>query len=143
MGYSKREIAQILQIDKSSVNRDIHFIRQQELENIKNHIQEKMPEEYHMIGVSINQVLKKALDTGNTTADERIKLQALSLVKECNTHKLDMITNGTVVSDALQHVNCKTERLSLAADKKQLEDIREDIAADDDIDIEKTNNDIF
>ena len=96
-----------------------------------------------MIGVSINQVLKKAWHIGNTTADERIKLQALSLVKECNTHKLDMITNGTVVSDALKYVNGKTERRGLAADKKQLEDIREDIAADDDIDIEKTNNDIF
>ena len=138
-----REIAQILQIDKSSVNRDIQFIRQQAQENIEHHIQENMPEEYHMIGVSINQVLKKAWHIGNTTADERIKLQALSLVKECNTHKLDMITNGTVVSDALKYVNGKTERLSLAADKKQLKDIREDIAADDDIDIEKTNNDIF
>ena len=60
MGYSTREIAQILQIDKSAVNRDIHFIRQQAQENIKNHIQERMPQEYHMVEVSINQVLKKA-----------------------------------------------------------------------------------
>ena len=34
-------------------------------------------------------------------------------------------------------------RLSPAEDKKQLEDIREDIIADEDIDIEKTNSDIF
>jgi hypothetical protein len=57
--------------------------------------------------------------------------------------RVGRVTNGTVVSDALKYVNGKTERQSLAADKKQLKDIREDIAADDDIDIEKTNNDIF
>jgi hypothetical protein len=57
--------------------------------------------------------------------------------------RVGCVTNGTVVSDALKYVNGKTERQSLAADKKQLKDIREDIAADDDIDIEKTNNDIF
>ena len=125
MGYSMREIAQILQIDKSAVNRDIHFIRQQAQENIKNHIQEKMPQEYHMVEVSINHVLKKAWHIANTTADERIKLQALSLVKECNTHKLEMITNGTVVSDALKYVNGKAEKLKTNVNNAALEEEEE------------------
>ena len=116
-----REIAQILQTDKSAVNRDIHFIKEQAQENIKNHIQEKRPQEYHMVEVSINQVLKKAWHIANTTADERIKLQALSLVKECNTHKMEMITNGAVVSDALKYVNGKAERLVRDGSLKQSE----------------------
>jgi hypothetical protein len=126
MGYSQREIAQILQIDKSAVNRDIHFIRQQAQENIKNHIQQRMPEEYHMVGVSINHVLKKAWHIANTTADERIRLQALSLIRECDSSRLEMITNGTVVSDALKYVNGKAEKLSAAADKTSKNDKEEE-----------------
>ena len=111
IGYSNREIAQILHIDKSSVNRDLLFIRQKAQENIKNHIQGRMPQEYHMVEVSINQVLKKAWHIASTTADERVRLQALSLVKECNAHKMEMVTNGSIVSDALKYVNGKAGKL--------------------------------
>jgi hypothetical protein len=111
MGYSQREIARILQIDLSAVTRDIRFLRQQAQENIKNHIQQRMPEEYHIVGVSINHVLKKASHIANSTADERIRLQALSLIRECDSNRLEMITNGTVVSDALKYVNAKAEKL--------------------------------
>jgi uncharacterized membrane protein YukC len=157
MGYSMREIAQILQIDKSAVNRDIHFIRQQAQENIKNHIQERMPQEYHMVEVSINHVLKNAWHIANTTADERIKLQALSLVKECNSHKLEMITNGTVVSDALKYVNGKAEKLKLESEsesneseepdygeEEELEEKQEkDTGELEDKEEETTTNDVF
>jgi hypothetical protein len=105
MGYSQREIAHILQVDLAAVNRDLRFIRQQAHNIIHTHIQQRMPEEYHLVGVSINQVLKKAWHIANTTPDERIKLQALSLVKDCTTSRLEMITNGIVVSDALKYVN--------------------------------------
>jgi predicted transcriptional regulator len=111
MGYSQREIARILQIDLAAVRRDLHFIRQQAYNIIHTHIQERMPEEYHLVRVSINQVLKKAWHIANTTPNERIKGQALWLVKECNTHRPEMITNGTVVSDALKYVNGKAEKL--------------------------------
>jgi hypothetical protein len=88
MGYSQREISRILQVDLAAVNRDIRFIRQQAQDMIHNHIEETMPEEYYMAKVSINNVLKKAWHLANTTASERIKLHALSPVKECSTYKL-------------------------------------------------------
>jgi hypothetical protein len=66
MGYSQREITCIFQIDLAAVNRDLHFLRQQ-AHNITYHIQERMPEEYHLVGVPINQVLKKAWHVANTT----------------------------------------------------------------------------
>jgi hypothetical protein len=115
MGYNQREIAHKLHVDTAAVNRDIHFIRQQAQENIKTHISQKMPEEYHKVEVSIAQVLKKAWEIVNRTTDERIRLQALALIKECNTNRLEMITNDTVVSDALKYVNDKAEKLAATA----------------------------
>jgi hypothetical protein len=64
------------------------------------------------VGVSINQVLKKAWEIVDKTADERIRLQALAPIRECNPSRLEMITNGTVVSDALKYVNGKAEKLA-------------------------------
>jgi hypothetical protein len=126
MGYSQRELAQILRVDLAVINRDLHFIRRQAQENIQKHISKTMPEEYHMVGVSINQVLKKAWHIASTTANERVRLQALSLVNECNTHKLEMITNGTVVSDALKYVNGKAEKLAERVTKSESEPFEEE-----------------
>ena len=126
MGYSQREISRILQIDLSAVTRDIRFLRQQAQENIKNHIQQRMPEEYHMVEVSINHVLKKAWHIANTTADERIRLQALSLIRECDSSRLEMITNGTVVSDALKYVNGKAEKLNANLGSQKSEQLEQE-----------------
>ena len=36
-------------------------------------------------------------------------MQALSLAKECYFMKLDLLTNATVVDDAISFVSCKSE----------------------------------
>jgi hypothetical protein len=41
------------------------------------------------------------------TEDKREKIQALSLAKECYAMKLDLITNATVVDDAIRFVTEK------------------------------------
>jgi hypothetical protein len=39
------------------------------------------------------------------TEDKREKIQALSLAKECYSMKLDLLTNATVVDDAIRFVS--------------------------------------
>jgi hypothetical protein len=41
--------------------------------------------------------------------DKREKIQALSLAKECYSMKLDLLTNATVVDDAIRFVSSKTK----------------------------------
>jgi predicted transcriptional regulator len=45
-GYSQWDVAEELQIDQSTVSRDIQYLRQQAQENLQKHIQQKLPEEY-------------------------------------------------------------------------------------------------
>ena len=40
-----------------------------------------------------------------TSEDKREKIQALSLAKECYSMKLDLLTNATVVDDAIRFVS--------------------------------------
>lgn len=57
-GHSGTDIAKILQVDKSLVSRDIIFLRQKAQENLKSHIQDRLPEEYQRCLTGINQILK-------------------------------------------------------------------------------------
>ena len=50
-------------------------------------------------------ITKEAWNTSQQTEDKREKLQALSLVKECYSMKLDLLTNATVVDDAIRFVS--------------------------------------
>ena len=53
-GYSQWDIADELQIDQSTVSRDIQCLRQQASENLKSHIQNKLPEEYQRCLTGLN-----------------------------------------------------------------------------------------
>jgi hypothetical protein len=48
-------------------------------------------------------------NTAQQTEDKREKIQALSLVKECSSMKLDLLTNATVVDDAIRFVSQKSK----------------------------------
>jgi predicted transcriptional regulator len=104
-GYSQREISQTLQVGLATVNRDIFYLRDQAKDNIKRYIDEKLPEEYEKCMVGLNAITKEAWNTSEQTEDRKEKIQALSLAKECYSMKLDLLTNATVVDDAIRFVS--------------------------------------
>jgi predicted transcriptional regulator len=108
-GHSQREIAQILQVSNGTVNRDLSILRQQAKSNIKKYIDERLPEEYEKCLVGLTAITKEAWNTSQQTEDKREKIQALSLAKECYSMKLDLLTNATVVDDAIRFVSQKSE----------------------------------
>src|SRR2546426_12702896 len=103
-GNSQTEIAKTLQVDLSIISRDISYLRQQAKANIKKYIDERLPVEYEKCLVGLNAIVKEAWTTSQQTEDRREKIQALSLAKECYGMKLDLLTNATVVDDAIKFV---------------------------------------
>lgn len=87
-----------------TVNRDLSFLRQQAKSNIKKYIDERLPEEYEKCLVGLNVIVKEAWTTSQQALDKREKIRALSLAKECYSMKLDLLTNATVVDDAIRFV---------------------------------------
>jgi hypothetical protein len=106
---NQSEIARILQVDKSIICRDIGYLRQQSKNNIKRYIDERLPEEYEKCLVGLNAITREAWNTAQITEDKREKIQALSLAKECYSMKLDLLTNATVVDDAIRFVSQKSK----------------------------------
>jgi hypothetical protein len=131
-GYSQWDVAEELQIDQSTVSRDIQYLRQQAQENLQKHIQQKLPEEYQRCLTGMNQVLKLSWQIANnntpkqndqddndnintiTTGDDRTRLQALSLINDCYKYIIDLTTNGVVITDAIKFVQTNKEKLSMS-----------------------------
>ena len=102
---NQSEIARILQVDKSIICMDIAYLRQQSKHNIRRYLDETLPEEYEKCLVGLTAITKEAWNTAQSTEDKREKIQALSLAKECYSMKLDLVTNATVVDDAIRFVS--------------------------------------
>src|ERR671931_655127 len=112
-GYSQREISQVLQVGLATVNRDISYLRNEAKANIKKYIDERLPEEYEKCLVGLNAITKEAWTTSYQTHDKREKIQALSLAKDCYSMKLELLTNATVVDDAIRFVSCSKLKANL------------------------------
>jgi predicted ribosome-associated RNA-binding protein Tma20 len=124
-------------------------LRGQARQNLQKHIQDKLPEEYQNCMVGINQVLKICWEIVNksrivyndgqtvTMTDNKTVLQALALINDCNKYKMDLTTNGVVITDAvkfIQNSSCSLFRTY----KEQLEEKQEEETGE-----QETTNRIF
>src|SRR5919198_1773804 len=151
-GYNQSEISRILRISQPTINRDITFLRQQAKHNIKRYIDERLPEEYEKCLVGLTAILREAWDTSQQTEDKREKIQALSLAKDCYSMKLDLLTNATVVDDAIRFVSQKSKdkvKSSNSSEGEKEEPNEPDYDEDDEDQLEEekqnelTNNKVF
>jgi hypothetical protein len=86
----------------------------------------------------INQVLKICWDIVNksrnvdnydgngqttTVIDNKTVLQALALINECNKYKMDLATNGVVITDAIKFVQTNKEKYLFLL-KKMIKNLR-------------------
>jgi hypothetical protein len=54
----------------------------------------------------------------NAEINKREKIQALSLAKECYSMKLDLLTNATVVNDAMRFVSSNNNKKSVSNEEE-------------------------
>jgi hypothetical protein len=66
---------------------------------------ERLPEEYEKCLVGLNAITREAWTTAQNTEDKREKIHALALSKECYSMKLELLTNASVVDDAIRFVS--------------------------------------
>src|ERR671931_1305894 len=133
-GYSQREISQTLQVGLATVNRDVSYLRHQAKANIKRYIDERLPEEYEKCLIGLNAITKEAWNTAHNTEDKREKMQALSLAKECYSMKLELLTNATVVDDAIRFVSHRSK------DKENMKSFSKNINSDGEKNTEPTES---
>ena len=88
-----------------------------------------------------------------TMTDNKTVLQALALINDCNKYKMDLTTNGVVITDAIKFVQTNKEKLNTSTkedkeskerdydeDKDHLEEKQEEETGEIE---EETTNQIF
>ena len=121
-----------MRVGIGTINRDIQYLRQQAKENIRKYIDERLPEEYEKCLVGLTAILREAWNTSQQTEDRREKIQALSLAKECYSMKLDLLTNATVVDDAIRFVTDRSKGKDREQVKSSLSTSSSDSSNEDD-----------
>jgi predicted transcriptional regulator len=132
-GYNQSDIAKILQISQPTISRDIQYLKQLARSNITKYIDKELPFEYDKCLAALHSLQKKAWEISqNSETEERTKVQALSLAKECVINKLELLTNATVVDDAIRFVQESKEKLMCSKAKEEDDNDRESKEPDDD-----------
>jgi len=107
-GHSQIEISAILHVDESIISRDVSYLRKQSKEKIKEYVDEKLPEEYEKCLTGLNSILRETWNISQNTPDNKEKIQALSLAKECYSMRLDLLTNVNVINDVIRFISSST-----------------------------------
>lgn len=104
-GNNQSQIADTLQVSEATICKDLEYLREQSRDNIRKYIDEKLPNEYEKCLVGLTAILRESWDMAQKPdIDRREKIQALSLAKDCYTTKMELLTNATVVDDAIKFV---------------------------------------
>ena len=110
----------------TTVHRDLAFLRKQAQENLRTHIQERLPEQYQKCINGLNQVLKIGWNIVNSDSSSPAnRLQGLALINDSYKYLMDLTTNGVVVTDAIKYVQDQMNQLN-KSEKVLLQDIKEE-----------------
>jgi hypothetical protein len=104
-GYNQSDISRTLQFSEPTISRDIAFLDQQAKEELRNHIEDKVPQEYKHCVAGINQILRIIWSiAANTELNGRERIAALALANECYKHRMELATNSAVLKDSLKFI---------------------------------------
>jgi hypothetical protein len=125
-GLSLGEIARELQVSRASISSDIAYLRNEAKESIKEYATEYLPEQYQVCLTALDETIKRAFETLETSDDNREKLHAMELFKDTHLVKLELLSNATTIDSALNYIRNKQQQ---QAQQKRL---ASDLAIDDD-----------
>ena len=94
-GLTQKEIAEKLDINQSTVSRDLHFIRQNARAHIENHLQNDIPFEFQSILRGLDEIIKTIW---NMVEDQEIaakeKYDFLNLLASLYTKRMQLLIGG-------------------------------------------------
>jgi predicted transcriptional regulator len=117
-GFNEYNIATELKVSQSTVSRDISYVQLQARENLQKHIQERLPQEYQCCMAGINRILQLTWEIAEKPTDDKTRLQAFAQLNEGYKFKMDLTTNGVVITDAIKFVQTNKEKLTMSSKKE-------------------------
>jgi DNA-binding Lrp family transcriptional regulator len=128
-GYTNQsEIAHKLNVSEPTVSRDIQFLNRQAQENLKIHVERRIPFEIEKCYTGLNLVLKKAFEITNLeNAKISEKVAALQVVLTTYDKMWEVILGRPLLKEVIDKFMTKQKQLEEAANEiqKEREKVRE------------------
>lgn len=125
-GYNQSMVAKELEVSNRAISNDVLYLKEQAKESMKEHLEHRLPLELTNCINGMNEVLRITFEIANqysaknnnedhgrilSTEENRSRLQALAIANDCYKYKMELMTNGAVVADALRYVEQKQNQL--------------------------------
>ena len=111
-GYREADIAERMQISQPSVSRDLNWLRKQSEKNMQNFIQQQIPLEVDKAFFMLDWIMRECAVNYDKTEDKKLKLQILSLMKDVEHSKMDLLSDTTIAKEIVRTWKDKQEKLS-------------------------------
>ena len=97
-GLTQSEIAEQLQVDQSTISRDLQIIKDEARYNIEKYTKEEIPFEYFRYKTGIDKIISKLwnlIEIENVDPSIKFKIQGLSLLKQCYDKRIEVLIGGS------------------------------------------------
>jgi DNA-binding Lrp family transcriptional regulator len=119
---SQREISQKLGVSEPTVSRDIAFLTRQSKENLKFHVEQRMPLEIEKCYTGLNIVLRQAFEISNLeNAKISEKIAALHVILTTYDKISEVLSGQPIIKEVVDKFRIKREQLEAAANEIQRE----------------------
>ena len=118
-GYTNQsEIASKLNVSEPTVSRDIQFLNRQAQENLKFHVERRIPFEIEKCYIGLNIVLRKAFEMTNLeNAKISEKVAALQVILTTYDKMWEVISGRPVLKEIIDKFKTKQKQLEEAANE--------------------------
>jgi transcriptional regulator len=109
-GYSQSEIARKLNVNQSTVSRDIGELRKKARGSLDLYVKEEIPNEFQFYIYGLNQIIKNLWDIiknkQNTKITVKGRTYVLSLLMQCYSRRIEMLVGGPDMKmNAKKHID--------------------------------------
>jgi Trp operon repressor len=127
-GKSQVEISKITQASPATISRRVGRLRLRAKEKINEWATETLPAEFEKAVVALELVNRQAFEISENAQDQRTKLNALTLAKDANMSKIDLLSHVETIDrciswsqGALSKINHTKQSLSTNNNQKELD----------------------
>lgn len=111
-GYTQQEIADELQFDKSTISKDVKFLREESKERIRTHLEERLPLEYETCLRTLMDTRRRAYAIADKdNLDEKTKLEATKIINDSTMKYMDILTHNETIKTVMNWNNKVNKQL--------------------------------
>jgi hypothetical protein len=103
-GWSQADIARELKLHPSTISLDVQYLKEQARDNLRTHLQEKLPFEHSRALTGLNDLLRKTNNILDNTKDPKLQLQTINVLANLYAGILTMASDGNIIQQAMNRV---------------------------------------